>query len=54
MPYKLAKQRDGYQVTSPNHPKGFSKHRMSKENAVKQMRLLEAIEHDPNFKPRKK
>jgi hypothetical protein len=53
MPYKLAKPRGGYKVTSPNHPHGFSKHPMSKKKALSQMRLLEAVEHNPNFKMRK-
>lgn len=53
MPYKLAKERkgSGFQVTSPNGTKG---RHMTLENANKQIRLLQAIEHDPNFKVRKK
>lgn len=52
MPAKRVKRPGGgYKVVTPNatHAKNTTK-----ENADKQVRLLNAIEHNPNFKPRKK
>ncbi len=37
VPYKINHTSEGYRVTSPNHPKGFSKHPQSKQMAIKQM-----------------
>jgi len=54
MPYKLKRVYGGAKVTSPNHPQGFSKKKMTLRNAKRQLRLLNAIEHNPDFKPRKK
>jgi len=60
MPYNLKRvygaggKATGAKVTSPNHPEGHSKKKMTLRNAKRQLRLLNAIEHDPNFKPRKK
>jgi len=54
MPYKLKHVYGGAKVTSPNHPQGFSKKKMTLRNAKAQLRLLNAIDNDPNFKPRKK
>lgn len=52
MPYEMHKTKGGgYAVSSPTHV--HAKH-ATKANAKKQMRLLNAIEHDPGFKPRKK
>lgn len=50
-PVKITKTKSGkYQVRTPNaiHAKGTTK-----AKAKKQERLLNAIEHNPNFKPRK-
>ena len=49
-PYKITKT-DGDSVSSPNrvHAK-----KTTKEKAKAQVRLLNAIEHSPSFKPRKK
>ncbi len=46
MPYRIVKVRGGYQVISPNHPKGFSKNPMTHDNAVAQMLMLRAREGD--------
>ena len=54
MPYNLKRVYGGAKVTSPNHPGGFSRKKMTLRNAKAQLRLLNAIEHDSNFKPRKK
>ena len=60
MPYNLKHvygaggKATGAKVTSPNHPQGFSKGKMTLRNAKAQLRLLNAIEHDPNFKRREK
>jgi hypothetical protein len=50
MPVTVTKKDGGYQVSTPNqvHAK-----KTSLRNALAQKRLLNAIEHDPNFKPRK-
>lgn len=37
MPYQVEAKGGGYQVTTPNHPQGFSKEPKSKEGAIKQM-----------------
>lgn len=50
MPYKISKSGSGYSVRSPHGTK--AKH-TTKAKAKKQVRLLQAIEHNPNFKPRK-
>lgn len=49
MPYTVTKNKSGYRVSSPGsvHMK-----RGTKRNAEKQMRLLRAIKHNPNFQPR--
>lgn len=51
MPIKIKKVGDRYQVRGPHglHAKGTTK-----EKAMSQERLLNAIEHNPNFKKRKK
>ena len=51
MPYTESKVKGGYSVSSPHMV--HAKH-TTKAKADAQMRLLNAIEHDPNFKPRKK
>ena len=50
-PVKITKTNKGYKVSSPSsiYAKGTTK-----TKAEKQRRLLNAIEHNPNFKPRKK
>lgn len=51
MPVKVTQNKGGgYQVRTPNaiHAKNTTK-----EKAIKQERLLNAIEHNPSFKPRK-
>ncbi|MFH1626433.1 MAG: hypothetical protein ABID54_14940 [Pseudomonadota bacterium] len=51
MPYDITKVGKGkFKVTSPHGTKAKS---TSLANAKKQTRLLQAIEHNPNFKPRK-
>ena len=49
MPYKITKV-DGHKVTSPHGVKAKS---TSKKKAEAQVRLLQAIEHNPDFVPRK-
>ena len=51
MPYKIRKNKKGYSVTSPHGTK--AKH-TTKKKAEAQKRLLQAIEHNPDFKPRKR
>jgi len=51
MPYDITKVGKGkFKVTSPHGTKAKS---TSAGNAKKQVRLLQAIEHNPDFKPRK-
>jgi hypothetical protein len=50
MPVKIRKV-DGYRVSTPHGVK--AKH-TSKKKAMSQQRLLNAVEHNPNFKPHKK
>jgi len=51
MPYDIKKVGKGkFKVTSPHGTR--AKH-STKRNAAAQVRLLQAIEHDPNFKPRR-
>jgi len=52
MPYNLKRVYGGAKVVSPNGP--HSKKPMTIRNAKAQLRLLNAIEHNPDFKPRKK
>jgi len=55
VPYNLKRvYGGGAKVTSPNHPQGFSKKKMTIRNAKAQLRLLNAVEHNPDFKPRRK
>ena len=42
MPYKIKKIGKNFRVTSPNHPKGFSKKPQSKAKALAQMRAIQA------------
>lgn len=49
MPVKISKSKGGYRVTTPGGVK--AKH-TTKEKAKKQERLLNALEHNPDFKPR--
>lgn len=50
MPYKTTKLKGGkVRVTSPN---GVKSKGSTPANAKRQVRLLNAIEHDPDFKPR--
>lgn len=51
MPVTISKKKGGYSVRTPNGVKAKS---TTKEKAEKQRNLLNAIEHDPNFVPRKK
>lgn len=47
MPVKIAKNKQGgYRVSTPN---GVKARNTTKTNAVKQQRLLNAIEHNPDF-----
>jgi hypothetical protein len=49
MPVTIRKK-DGYEVRTPH---GVKAKRTTKEKAKAQERLLNAIEHNPDFKPRK-
>jgi hypothetical protein len=51
MPVKITKTDGSYRVTTPHGTK--AKH-TTKAKAEAQRRLLNAIEHNPNFKPRGK
>ena len=52
MPVKISKTKGGkYSVRTPG---GVKAKGTTKEKAVKQERLLNAIEHNPNFTPRNK
>lgn len=44
MPYDIVKVKGGYQVVSPNHPKGHSKKPMTQDDAVAQMRIMQESE----------
>jgi len=50
MPVSTRKVKGGYQNRTPHGVKG--KH-MTKRNAMRQKRLLNAIEHNPGFMPYK-
>ena len=52
MPYKVKKSGDGFKVTSPNHPDGFSRKPQSKKQAEAQRRAIEA--NDGEGKGKKK
>jgi hypothetical protein len=51
MPYKITKKKRGFDVDSPTtkHARGTTK-----KKAEAQVRLLNAIEHNPDFVPRKR
>lgn len=51
MPVKVKKVRGGYSVSTPN---GVHAKKTTLKKAKAQQRLLNAVEHDPNFKPRKR
>lgn len=55
MPYRIKKRDGGYSVSSPS---GVKAKRTTKENAKKQVRLLNAIEHgydlDEDFHAKRK
>lgn len=53
MPYQIRKSGSGFQVVNRLTEKVHAKH-TTKEKAEAQLRLLEAIDHDPKFKPRTK
>lgn len=46
MPYKITSKNGGYSVTSPHGTKAKN---TTKEKAKKQVRLLQGIEHNPEF-----
>jgi len=48
MPYELKKTGEGFGVKGPS---GMHSSNTSLQKAQAQMRLLRAIEHNPNFKP---
>ncbi|MFA6082639.1 MAG: hypothetical protein WC773_04520 [Patescibacteria group bacterium] len=48
MPYELTKFGEDYKVTSPH---GTKAKKTTKTKAKKQIRLLQAIEHNPSFTP---
>jgi hypothetical protein len=49
MPYKVKKNDGAYSVTSP---RGTKAKNTTKKKAESQVRLLQAVEHNPDFKPR--
>lgn len=49
MPYKVNKTDGEYSVTSPHGTKAKG---TTKKKAKAQVRLLQAIKHNPDFKPR--
>ena len=51
MPYTIKKSVDGYQVVNKNTGRVLGRH-STIDKANSQMRLLYAIEFNPNFKPR--
>lgn len=52
MPVKITKTgKGGFKVATPS---GIKSKNATKANAKAQKRLLNAIEHNPNFKPRKR
>ena len=52
MPVKLKKLKGGkVRVSTPSGPKSYA---TTLENALKQRNLLNALDHDPDFKKRKK
>ena len=51
MPYEVRKTEDGCEVVNKETGDVKAKH-SDCEAAHRQVRLLEAIEHDPNFHPR--
>jgi len=51
MPVKIRKTNHKYKVSTPH---GVKAKGTTKKKAEAQKRLLNAIEHNPNFKPRKK
>jgi len=51
MPYEVRKVEDGCEVVNKDTGDVKAKH-SDCEAAHRQVRLLEAIEHDPNFHPR--
>ena len=51
MPYAVRKKGDEYCVYNTNTDEEKACHK-TKEDAERQRRLLEAIEHDEGFKPR--
>jgi hypothetical protein len=51
MPYKIKKKNGSYEVSSPH---GKKAKKTTKAKAEAQVRLLRAIEHNPEFVPKKK
>ena len=51
MPVKTTKVKGGYKVSTPG---GTKAKKTTKAKAAAQKRLLNALEHGPTFKPRKK
>lgn len=49
MPYKIKHRGSGFKVTTPNHPQGFSKHPMSKNKAVAQLRAIKMNTNEAQF-----
>ena len=49
MPYRITKVNGKYRVTSPHGTKSKGS---TEANAKKQVRLLQAIKHNPTFQPR--
>jgi hypothetical protein len=53
MPYKIVKDGDCYNVVSKDTDRIVARHEPpdAEEKAKKQVHLLEAVEHDPQWKP---
>lgn len=53
MPYKITENGDGYDVISERTGRVVAHHMPpdAKDKAQKQVHLLEAIEHNPNWEP---
>lgn len=51
MPIRIRRTDKGFEVSTPG---GIKAKGTTRTNAERQRRLLNAIEHDPDFKPRKR
>ena len=53
MPYAIRRTRGGHKVVNTATGKVHAEH-TSRAKAEAQVRLLNAVEHNPNFRPRRK